>query len=230
MSTIEYLSNKLDNVLNEIFKQHAHKCKKINFKYPNVKNNFILYSLKDVMKYFLHDNNITETKILEIDKTINELIKEKHQYIVKDLKEKHMVTSNMTIESYMNYQTLLNFKEEEMNDIYIDKIGLYKVLIIIQPELIKTFKEFALNIILDTLDKKLYKEKEEPITYKVCEKLDHLIKVIDTLTNSNKQLIEKNHYLTKKNQILDENIESLQKDVAKTKEILTDIFNDFIKV
>lgn len=228
MATIEYLSNKLDVVLSNVFKHHTHNCKKIKLIYSNTKEEIILYSLKDVVKYFLRDENINEIKLLETNKNVTKLIDDKNKYLIKDLKNKHKVSPNMTIESYINYQTLLDFKESEMNDIYVDKIGLYKALIIIQPNSIKTFKDFTLNVLLDTLDKKT--TKEEPITEKIYEKLNYLINVINSLTDSNKELIEKNHYLTKKNQILDKNIEALQKDVAKTKEVLIEMFNELINV
>ncbi|QKE44573.1 putative Bro-N domain-containing protein [Yalta virus] len=229
MATIEYLTTKLDTILNNIFKEYENQCRKINLKCESTKQERILFSLKDVIKHFSLEPIINGFKLSEIERQVSQYINKQNKFVIKDLKNKHQVTSNMTIESYMNYRELLEFEEYEMNDIYIDKIGVYKAITILQPDLIKIFKDSTFNILLNNLYVKKCSTNEEK-NNKLYKKFIYYTRVIDLLTDTNIQLAEQNHYLNEKNQILNKNIESIQQEVAKTKEMLLETIHDLINI
>lgn len=229
MATIEYLTKKLDTVLNNIFKEHEQECKNINLKCEETKQERILFSLKDVIKHFSNKPITNGFKLSEIEKNISQHINTQNKFVIKDLKNKHQVTASMTIESYMNYQALLNFKEYEMNDVYVDKIGVYKSITLVQPESIKTFKDFTFNILLNTLYVKTCCAKENKKD-KLYNKFIYYTRVIDVLTDTNVQLVDQNNYLNDKNQMLNQNIENIQQEVTNIKEMLLETIQDLINI
>lgn len=219
MASINDLILHIDNTLSTFFKKHIYRCKTINFISGEDKQFIGFYSLKDVVKCFIKNDGDVDKKL----EVLLNLIDKKNKSTIIELKEKYIVKPNMTIESYTNYQTLLSFSENEMYDIYVDKIGLYKTLLTIIPEPLLSINNSIIDFFLFHLEKEYSEKLKNDDNKKLENKLNSLIKDISLLISDNKQLVEKNINLNK-------NIKTLQEDIIETKEILIKTFNDLLKM
>lgn len=185
-------------VLDDLFKENGFECKKIYY------IDEIYYSSKDIIKCLQLNKNNCDTNL------ILRTIHKSDKFTMEQLKNK--------------YHLSLTIPNENKDELYINKSGLYQLIGSSDAKETKPFKSFIFRTLLPELDKQYDKLLQtRKAEYDALHlKLDELLNINQTLLNKNKLLIdnmervlEKNDEIKNLNNNISYDIETIRKRILR---------------
>lgn len=183
---MDSLSIQFIKILDDILENNDFDCKKLIFKNQKSNKNDIYYYARDVLKCLNYNEEVT--------KLLSE-IGDDNKFTVSELYEMYS-TKGLKNVSGLNQELMTKLRRYEMKYVYVNKTGLYELILFSKTTKSNQFRDFVFKSLLSTLDNNYQK-----LLAKQKISINDLISINNQLYSDIKEIKSIGHSLLSSNEV-----------------------------